>query len=296
MAAVEPLDSVLLRGDGRSRRRRLINRLAEVLANAAALGAVAVLAIVVLSVAQRGLGEISWSFLTSDLPLFGETGGGIAPLIVGSAILVAIATAIALPVGVLMALFLTEFASRRIAAPIQLTLDLMNGLPSVILGVFVFGLLVYGHKQSGYAAGFALSIVMLPLIARSTQEVLRLVPQTLREGAMALGVSRWRMVLGVVLPTALGGILTGTVLAIARAAGETAPLLFTTSIFVNTVTWDPREALPNMPVQIFIWSESPDPEDHKRAWATALVLLVFVLVTSVLARAALVRSRKKMGQ
>ena len=296
MAAVEPLDSVLLRGDGRSRRRRLINRLAEVLANAAALGAVAVLAIVVLSVAQRGLGEISWSFLTSDLPLFGETGGGIAPLIVGSAILVAIATAIALPVGVLMALFLTEFASRRIAAPIQLTLDLMNGLPSVILGVFVFGLLVYGHKQSGYAAGFALSIVMLPLIARSTQEVLRLVPQTLREGAMALGVSRWRVVLGVVLPTALGGILTGTVLAIARAAGETAPLLFTTSIFVNTVTWDPREALPNMPVQIFIWSESPDPEDHKRAWATALVLLVFVLLTSVLARAALVRSRKKMGQ
>jgi len=296
MAAVEPLDSHLLRGDGRSRRRRLINRLAEVLANAAALGAVAVLAIVVLSVAQRGLGEISWTFLTSDLPLFGETGGGIAPLIVGSAILVAIATAIALPVGVLMALFLTEFASRRIAAPIQLTLDLMNGLPSVILGVFVFGLLVYGHKQSGYAAGFALSIVMLPLIARSTQEVLRLVPQTLREGAMALGVSRWRMVLGVVLPTALGGILTGTVLAIARAAGETAPLLFTTSIFVNTVTWDPREALPNMPVQIFIWSESPDPEDHKRAWATALVLLVFVLVTSVLARAALVRSRKKMGQ
>jgi phosphate transport system permease protein len=296
MAAVEPLDSVLLRGDGRSRRRRLINRLAEVLANAAALGAVAVLAIVVLSVAQRGLGEISWSFLTSDLPLFGEAGGGIAPLIVGSAILIAIATAIALPVGVLMALFLTEFASRRIAAPIQLTLDLMNGLPSVILGVFVFGLLVYGHKQSGYAAGFALSIVMLPLIARSTQEVLRLVPQTLREGAMALGVSRWRMVLGVVLPTALGGILTGTVLAIARAAGETAPLLFTTSIFVNTVTWDPREALPNMPVQIFIWSESPDPEDHKRAWATALVLLVFVLVTSVLARAALVRSRKKMGQ
>jgi phosphate transport system permease protein len=296
MAAVEPLDSVLLRGDGRSRRRRLINRLAEVLANAAALGAVAVLAIVVLSVAQRGLGEISWSFLTSDLPLFGETGGGIAPLIVGSAILVAIATAIALPVGVLMALFLTEFASRRIAAPIQLTLDLMNGLPSVILGVFVFGLLVYGHKQSGYAAGFALSIVMLPLIARSTQEVLRLVPQALREGAMALGVSRWRMVLGVVLPTAMGGILTGTVLAIARAAGETAPLLFTTSIFVNTVTWDPREALPNMPVQIFIWSESPDPEDHKRAWATALVLLVFVLVTSVLARAALVRSRKKMGQ
>ena len=293
MAAVE---SALLRGDSRVRRRRLVNRAAEVLANIAALIAVVVLAIVVLSVVKRGADLLGWSFLTSDLPLYGEPGGGIAPLIVGSAILVGIATAIALPLGVLTAIFLTEFASRRIAAPIQLTLDLMSGLPSVILGVFVFGALVSGHHQSGYAAGFALSIVMIPLVARSTQEVLRLVPAAQREGAFALGVSRWRVVAGVILPSALGGIVTGTVLAIARAAGETAPLLFTTSIFVNTVTWDPQEALPNMPVQIFIWSESADPEDHKRAWATALVLLLFVLVTSVLARAVLVRSRKKMGQ
>jgi phosphate transport system permease protein len=293
MAAAEP---ALLRGDARVRRRRIVNRAAEVLANLAALAAVAVLAIVVLSVAQRGIDLISWGFLTEDLPLFGETGGGVAPLIVGSAVLVGIATAIALPLGVLTAVFLTEFASRRIAAPVQLTLDLMSGLPSVILGVFVFGLLVYGDKQSGYAAGFALSIVMIPLIARSTQEMLRLVPETQRDGALALGASRWRVVTGVILPSALGGIVTGTVLAIARAAGETAPLLFTTSIFINTVSWDPREALPNMPVQIFIWSESPDPEDHKRAWATALVLLLFVLITSVLARAVLVRSRRKMGQ
>jgi phosphate transport system permease protein len=293
MATVEP---VLLRGGERVRRRRIVNRAAELLATAAALVAVAVLAIVVLSVAQRGIGEISWGFLTKPLPLFGEPGGGIAPLIVGSAILVGIATAIALPLGVLSALFLTEFASRRVAAPIQLTLDLMNGLPSVIIGVFVFGLLVYGHTQSAYAGGFALSVVMLPLIARSTQEVLRLVPTTQREGALALGASRWRTVLGIVLPNALGGILTGTVLAIARAAGETAPLLFTTSIFVTTVTTDVRHAMPNMPVQIFIWSESDDPADHRRAWATALVLLVFVLITSVLARVALARSRKKLGQ
>jgi phosphate transport system permease protein len=293
MAAVEP---VLLRGGERVRRRRIVNRAVELLATAAALVAVAVLAIVVLSVAQRGIGEISWGFLTKPLPLFGEPGGGIAPLIVGSAILVGIATAIALPLGVLSALFLTEFASKRVAAPIQLTLDLMNGLPSVIIGVFVFGLLVYGHTQSAYAGGFALSVVMLPLIARSTQEVLRLVPTTQREGALALGASRWRTVLGIVLPNALGGILTGTVLAIARAAGETAPLLFTTSIFVTTVTTDVRHAMPNMPVQIFIWSESDDPADHRRAWATALVLLVFVLITSVLARVALARSRKKLGQ
>jgi phosphate transport system permease protein len=293
MATVEP---VLLRGGERVRRRRIVNRAVELLATAAALVAVAVLAIVVLSVAQRGIGEISWGFLTKPLPLFGEPGGGIAPLIVGSAILVGIATAIALPLGVLSALFLTEFAPKRVAAPIQLTLDLMNGLPSVIIGVFVFGLLVYGHTQSAYAGGFALSVVMLPLIARSTQEVLRLVPTTQREGALALGASRWRTVLGIVLPNAIGGILTGTVLAIARAAGETAPLLFTTSIFVTTVTTDVRHAMPNMPVQIFIWSESDDPADHRRAWATALVLLVFVLITSVLARVALARSRKKLGQ
>ncbi len=294
MAAVE--GGVSLRGDRHVRRRRIVNRIAEAGATLAAAAAVAVLAIVVLSVAKRGIGVISWSFLTSPLPLFGTPGGGIAPLIVGSAIIVGVATAIALPIGVLTALFLSEFAPRYARAPIQLTLDLMNGLPSIIIGVFVFGLLVYGHTQSGFAAGFALSIVMLPLIARSTQEVLRLVPQTYRDGALALGGSRWRTTLGIVLPTALGGIVTGTVLAVARAVGETAPLLFASSIYVNTVSTDIRHSMPNMPVQIFIWSESPDPLDHQRAWATALVLLVFVLVSSLLARGALVRWRKKMGQ
>lgn len=293
MAAVE---TMTLRGDRRVRRRRVVNRTAGSVALLAAAGAIAVLAIVVISVAKRGAGELSWGFLTQPLPLFGQPGGGIAPLIVGSALLIGIATVIALPLGVLTGLFLTEFASRRVAAPIQLTLDLMAGLPSIILGVFVYGLLVYGHTQSGYAGGFALSIVMLPLIARTTQETLRLVPQAHREGALALGASRWRTALGVVLPSALGGILTGTVLAIARAAGETAPLLFACSIYSTSVTWDVRHSMPNMPVQIFIWSESSIPEDHTRAWATALVLLLFVLVTSLLARAALARSRKKLGQ
>jgi phosphate transport system permease protein len=270
MAAVEP--ALTLRGDARVRRRRIVNRVAESAATIAALAALAVLGIVIFSVAKRGGGELSWGFLTEDLPTFGQTGGGIAPLIVGSAILVGIATAIALPLGVLTALFLSEFAPRRLSAAIQLTIDLMNGLPSVIIGIFVFGLLVYGHTQSGYAGGFALSIVMLPLIARSTQEVLRLVP------------------------SALGGILTGTVLAIARAAGETAPLLFTTSIFVNQITSDVRHAMPNIPVQIFIWSESADPEDHQRAWASAFVLIMFVLATSLLARLALARTRRKLSR
>ncbi|HXK15585.1 MAG TPA: phosphate ABC transporter permease PstA [Gaiellaceae bacterium] len=284
-------------GGGRKARRRVVtNRLAEAVALVAAALAIFVLGIVVFSVAQRGASELSWGFLTKPLPLFGTPGGGIAPLIVGSAIIVGIATLIALPLGVLTALFLSEFARPSMGRPVQLTLDLMNGLPSVIIGVFVFGLLVYGHTQSAVAGGFALSVVMLPLIARSTQEVLRLVPQAQRDGAAALGATKARTVLGIVIPSALGGILTGTVLAIARAIGETAPLLFTTSIFANSISTDPTHAMPNMPVQIFIWSESPTPEDHARAWATALILLLFVLVTSLLARAALGRWRKKMGQ
>ena len=294
MATATP--GLTLRGDAGVRRRRIVNRAAEGVATVAALAAIAILGLVIWSVAKRGAGELSWGFLTDELPIFGQPGGGIAPLIVGSAILVGIATAIALPLGVLTALFLTEFAPRWLRSPIQLMLDLMNGLPSIIIGIFVFGLLVYGHTQKGWAGGFALSIVMLPLVARSTQEVLRLVPSAQREGALALGVSRWRTVLGIVLPSALGGILTGTVLAMARAAGETAPLLFTTSIFANTISTDPGHALPNIPVQVFIWAESPDPEDHKRAWASALVLILFVLVTSLIARAALVRSRRKLSR
>jgi len=294
MAAADA--SMALRGGGRARRRRVVNRLVEWLATLAALGAVAMLAIVVWSVAKRGAGVLSWGFLTKDLPLFGQPGGGIAPLIVGSAILVGIATAIALPVGVCIAIFLQEFARGTVRAAIQLVIDLLAGLPSIVLGIFVFGLLVYGHPQNGLAGAYGLAIVMLPLITRATQEVLRLVPNSHREGAFALGASRWRTVLGVILPSTLGGILTGTVLAVARAAGETAPLLFVTSIYANTIQWDPRHALPNMPVQIFIWSESPDPLDHQRAWATALVLILFVLATSLIARAVLARTRKNLGR
>jgi phosphate transport system permease protein len=293
MNALEP--TISLRGGRNMRRRRVVNRLAESASTIAALAAVLVLGIVVWSVAKRGAGELSWSFLTKDLPLYGEPGGGIAPLIVGSAVLVGLATAIALPFGVCIAIFLQEFASSRLRAPIQLAIDLMNGLPSIILGVFVYGLFVYGHPQRGWAGSIGLSIVMLPLITRSTQEVLRLVPASHREGALALGVSRWRTVLGVVLPSALGGIVTGTVISIARAIGETAPLLFVTSIFGTAVNWDPRQALPNFPVQILIWSESDDPADHQRAWASALGLLLFVLLTSLIARLALARTRKKIS-
>ena len=278
----------------RTKRRKLVNFAMQGLATLAALSAVAVLALVIVSVAQRGAKALNWDFFTKTAATFGESGGGVANALVGSLVLVALATAIALPVGVLIALYVSEFAPPRIADLARLVLDVLNGLPSIIIGVFVYGLLVVGSGQAAWKGSFALAIIMLPLVARATQEVLALVPPTLREGALALGASRWRTVLGVVLPTSVGGILTGTVLAVARAAGETAPLLFTTSIVANTVTWDPRQPMLSIPLSIFQLSESPDPADHARAWALALVLLSFILVASLTARTLLARSRRKL--
>lgn len=294
MTAITP--QVDLRPGGRLRRRRIVNRIMETIGTLAALAAVAVLVIVVVSVVRKGAPSLSWHFLTSEPNLFGGPGGGISNAIVGSVLIVAVATAIALPVGVGTAIFLTEFAPRRLAVPIQVVTDVLAGLPTIVVGVFIYGLLVIGHQQSGFAGAVALSIVMLPLVARAAQEVLLLVPSALREGSLALGVSRWRTVLGVVLPTAFGGIVTGTVLAVARAAGETAPLLFTTSIFSNAVTTDMSHAMPNIPVLIFIYSEQPDTALHQDAWAAAVVLIGFVLVASLLARALLARATRKLGE
>lgn len=268
----------------------------EWLGTLAALLAVTVLVIVVVSVARKGAPSLSWSFLTTEPKLFGGAGGGISNAIVGTAIIVGVATAIALPLGVGIAIYLTEFAPKRIVVPTQVVVDVLAGLPTIVVGVFIYGLLVVGHRQSGLAGAVALSIVMLPLVARAAQEVLLLVPSSLREASLALGVSRWRTVLGVILPTAFGGIVTGAVLAVARAAGETAPLLFTTSIFSNATTTDLSHAMPNIPVLIFIYSEQPDPALHQDAWAAALVLIAFVLVASLGARALLARSRSKLGR
>jgi phosphate transport system permease protein len=280
---------------GHLRRRQLISRLVEAGQTASALLAVGVLAIVVYSVASRGASVLSIDFLTKNLPREGEAGGGVAPAIVGTALLIATATAIAMPVGVLAALYLTEFARSAVARAIRLALDLLNGLPTIVIGLFVFGLLVVGHHQSGFAGALALAIIMLPLVARGTQEVLLLVPTSLREAADALGVSRWRAVRGVVLPSALGGILTATVLSAARAAGETAPLLFLSSIFSNGVSLQIfGQALPNIPVYIFTASEAADPNGFARAWGAALMLLGFILVASLGGRALLARSRSRL--
>jgi phosphate transport system permease protein len=278
------------------RRRLIVNKLMEIVGWASALAAVGLLIVVIVSVAVRAWPALSWDFLTQPPALFGQPGGGISSAIVGSAIIVGMATALALPVGVLIGIYLTEFAPYYIARPVQLVLDILNGLPTIITGIFVYGLLVIGHGQTAYAGAFALAIVMLPLVARAAQETLLLVPPELREGSLALGVSRWRSVLGVILPTTLGGILTGAVLAVARAAGETAPLLFTCSIFSTAVSTDITKSLPNIPVLIFTYSEQPDKALHEQAWGAALVLMVFVLIASLSAKALLARSRRKLGR
>jgi phosphate transport system permease protein len=291
MAAVMP--EVSLRASGRVRRRKLVNRCVEFFCTAAALAAVGVLGLVVASVLLKAWPALSWHLFTQAPSLFGAQ-GGISSAIIGTALILAMAVGMAVPVGVLTAIFMVEFAPRRLAGPIQLVLDMLNGMPTIITGIFVYGLLVIGHVQSAWAGAFALAVVMLPLIARATQEVLLLVPTSLREASLALGVSRWRTVLGVVLPSAMGGVMTGTVIAVARVAGETAPLLFTCSIFNPAVSTDVTHALPNLTVLIFQYSEQPDPGLHQQAWAASLVLLAFVLVASLGARALLARSRRKL--
>jgi phosphate transport system permease protein len=296
--------SLSLRSTGRSRRRLRVNGLAVAAAIGAAAFAVALLGILVGSVFLRGLHALNWSLFVKGQAVFGETGGGIAPAFVGSIILVAIATAIALPIGVMVAIYVSEFAPRRIAEQVRLWLDVLNGFPSIIVGIFVFELVVaarlpligIGHHQSAWAGGFALSIIMLPLVSRTSMEVLALVPNSLREASYALGVSKWRTVLSIVLPSALGGIVTGTTLAVARAAGETAPLLFVCSIFGQVVSTDPSNPMASVPVVIFEYSESPDKNLNAQAWAAAFVLIAFVLVSSMFARIMLDRSRRKLGQ
>ena len=287
-----------LTASGNLRRRMLVSRLMTGAAMLAALAAVAILFIVVYGVAKQGASALSLDFITKN-PV-GLAGGGIANAIIGTALIVAVATAIATPIGVLTAIYLSEYAGprSRLGAVLRTALDLMQGIPTIVIGLFVFGLLVNGHHDSGFAGSVALSIVMLPLIARSSQEVLQLVPVTLREAADALGVQRWRTILTVVLPAALGGIVTGTILALARAAGETAPLLLADSIYNPNITQLDvfGHGVPNIPVLILTSSNLGIPEALARGWGAAFVLLGMILIANVTARLLLARYRKRLGQ
>jgi phosphate transport system permease protein len=280
-------------------RRRIVNRLMQGLSTLAAMIAVAALVLIVYSVAKRGAGALNLDLLTKS-PTNSFSFGpavkeGLANAFVGSLVLVGLATAMTLPVGLLVAIYLVEYAPPAIRTAVTLVLDVLNGVPAIVIGIFVYGLIVVGSGQSGWAGSFALACLMLPLLTRSTMEVLVLVPSSLREASLGLGIPRWRTTLSIVLPQTIGGIVTGTVLAVARVAGETAPLLFTSSLVGTKTSWDPFHALQSVPVAIFELSEQPDPASHQRAWAAALVLLLFILFTSLTARWFATRSRRKLS-
>jgi phosphate transport system permease protein len=283
-------------GGGHLARRRRINRIMEALAWLAAAIAVAFLVLILWSVARRGGSELNLDLLTKtpQTTFLGTGKQGLANAFAGTLVIVGIATLMAVPVGILVAVYLNEFAPRPIRSGVTLALDLLNGVPAIVIGIFVYGLFVIGHGGSGLAGSFALACLMLPLVARATMEVLALVPNSLREAALGLGVPRWRTTLSIVLPQTIGGVVTGTVLAVARVAGETAPLLFVSSIVGTSLNWNPHHALQSVPVAIFELSESPDPADHARAWAAALVLIALILVASLGARWLAMRSRRKL--
>jgi phosphate transport system permease protein len=274
------------------RRRRITEKGFAALAIGSAHVPVVILGLVLATVIHKGLCELTLDFFTKPRPLFGES-GGIADALVGSALIVGMAMVMAIPFSILVAIFMSEYAGPRLSVGLRIVLDVLNGVPAIVVGIFVFGLLVVGHGQSAIYGAFALAVLMLPMVARATQEVLEIVPRSLREASLALGVTRWRTTVNIILPTAIGGMLTGVVIAVARVAGETAPLLFTSSIAANQISTDVSHALPTLPVTIFAFSESPDPGEQAAGWAAALVLIAFVLVLNVLAKVVAGRKRRQ---
>lgn len=243
------------------------------------------LALILAYVIERGVTSISWSFLTEMPKPVGESGGGMANAIAGSLFVIAIAAAFAVPIGVCTGIYLAEFRD-RLASAIRFAADVLNGVPSIVIGIFAYAVVVLPLRHfSALAGAFALGVMMIPIVVRTTEELLRLVPESLREGALALGATRARATFSVVVPAALPGIITGVLVAIARIAGETAPLLFTA--FNNRFfTADPRQPISTLTVQIFTYAISPYDEWHRQAWAGALVLIAMILVFSIAARLA----------
>jgi phosphate transport system permease protein len=279
----------------KSRRRR--DRLMTGAMVAAVLVAIVPLGFILADVVAKGVGQLSGSFFTQPAPFVATAaGGGYGAGIRGTIKMVALGTVVAVPIGVLAAMYLSEYQREGLlATPVRFFADVMTGIPSIFVGIFVFTVVVLAtHSFSSWAGGLALGILMLPLIVRTSEEALRLVPGSLREASLALGVRKWRTILSVVLPTALPGIVTGALLAVARAAGETAPLLLTSfgnQLLVPWTGWGGPEA--SLTLEIFTDSRSPFPAQQARAWTGALVLIFGVLVVSVAART--VATRRSRG-
>jgi phosphate transport system permease protein len=252
----------------------------------AVLIALVPLSLILFFVVKEGIRSLNLDFFRQMPAPVGEPGGGMANAIVGTLILTGLGSLMAVPIGIMSGIYMSEYAGTRLASTVRFAADTLNGVPSIVIGVFAYGIAVLPFRQfSAIAGGIALGIMMIPIIARTTEELLLLVPSTIREGALALGATRARAVFSVVVPAALPGIITGVVLALARIAGETAPLLFT-SFNNHYFTTKLNQPIASLTVQVFTYAISPYADWHRQAWAGALVLVAIVLVCSLLARLA----------
>ena len=268
----------------RYQRRKLLDKAMTVVAYLCTLAAIVPLVLVLVYVAVKGLGAWSPQFFTGLPQLFG-TGGGIYNAIIGTAIIVVLASLMGIPFGVMAGIYLAEYGNNRLGSLIRFTADVMTGIPSIVVGIFAYGLLVMNMGGfNAFAGAFSLAILMVPIITRTTEEMVRLVPGSIREAALALGAPRWKTIMYVVVPTALGGIMTGILLSIARIAGETAPLILTIlgSNFLNTKVF--QGPIAALPLQIYDFSRSPYAGVIEAAWGASLVLVLMVLVLSLAAR------------
>lgn len=252
----------------------------------AVIVAVAPLVMILATLIIKGAGSLNFDFFTKMPVPAGETGGGVAHAIVGTLMIVGAAALIGLPIGIGAGMYCAEFPTQRLAVATRFIADVMNGTPSIVVGVFAWTLIVDVQKHfSGLAGSAALAILMIPMVMRTTEEMVKLVPHSLREAALALGYPRWRTALSVVVRTCLPGIVTGSLLAIARIAGETAPLLFT-ALGSQYMSRDLNQPMAALPLTVFTYATGPYDDWHRIAWATALVLILVVLVLSLLARLA----------
>jgi len=273
-------------GFSRTRRRKLMSSLFVGFCALSVLLALVPLAFVLFFVVSQGIRALNFDFFTQMPKPVGEAGGGMANAIVGTLLVTSLGSLMAIPIGILSGVYMSEYAGTRFSSVVRFAADALNGVPSIVIGVFAYGIAVLPFKQfSALAGGVALGIMMIPIIARTTEELLLLVPSTMREGALALGSTRAGAVFRVVLPAALPGIITGIVLALARIAGETAPLLFT-SFNNRFFTTSLRQPIATLTVQVYTYAISPYEDWHRQAWAGALVLVTIVLCCSLLARVA----------
>jgi len=272
-------------------RRRFTNHLFTVAAALASLLVLAPLFAIFGYLLYKGLGSVNLAFLTHTPKPIGETGGGMANAIVGSGLILAIASAIGIPLGIGAGIYLSEYGKSRYAQVVRFTADVLNGVPSIVMGIAVYALVVLpqGHF-SAFSGGVALGIMMIPTIARTTEEMLAMVPNVIREAALGLGIPQWRTTLSITLRTATSGVITGVMLAFARIAGETAPLLFTA--FGNQY-WSlkPNQPTAALPLQIYVYAISPFDEWHRQAWAGALVLIAIIVAAVSIVRVIAARHR-----